>query len=292
MTCRSLWLALIILLTSASSIWAGDPQDAVACQALVDSGRPGLYMRDAEGLLKPVNGSTLRYVPDGRLFYLRRGSTPNESIWTVRSQTIAHSAKANEAMLWRPGIVTECSRGLPLETFNRNDRFVSLQRYYRHHASSSKQRRDDELSNKFHMPIRDGSGSCTGRTDNSETIGSLEDVYRFEEVEAGPLLVERITNPSTAQADEVTTIYSGLSSEIAHVAANQPTCFGFAAPLPTRSNIRTQIFGQMGGILAAWERNTVAMEQAQTWAPSKTTVILRELNGSRRGRFVVHWAEQ
>lgn len=287
----TLILGLALVLASTDPLSAGDPQDASVCEALTASGRPGLYLRNGIGELERLNGTVVPYEPQARLFYLGRWTARSESVWTIRSQTVARSAKANEAMLWRPGIVSECSNGRSLETFDRNNRFVSLQRYYHHHDATVRQRRDDDLANKFHMPIRDRNGQCNGRTDSPETVGPLQDSYAFDQVRPDPVLVERATD-STASAKQISAIYSGLSAEIAHVGAGQSICFGFASPLPTRSTFGTQVFGRIGGLFASWERHSQAMEQAQSWAPSATTVVVRELNGNRRERFLVRWNRQ
>ncbi|MBB4374114.1 hypothetical protein GGD63_006943 [Bradyrhizobium sp. cir1] len=291
MRAQSILLAVLTSLGSSPS-FAGDPQDLSTCQSLAVKGQPGLYLRTSSGQLLNVNGSSVVYEPEARLYYVGNKRPEREAVWTVRTKTVARSAKANEAMLWRPGIVTECSGGRTLESFGRDDRFVSLQRYYQHHAPPSARRRDDDLSRKFHMPMRNSDGQCTGRTDDPQTVGPLQEVYRFEDVNPGPLVVERASEPRPARADIVSSVYSGLTSEIAHVSSGEPTCFGFAAPLPTSATVGTQILGGIGWPFSRWERYSQALQDAQKWQPSKTIVILRELNGAGNGLFSISWAPQ
>lgn len=153
-------------------------------------------------------------------------------MWHVRTQTIASSAKADEALLWRPGARTQCSPDRALETFNEYNRFVTLRRYYDHHpGAGGTQRPDPAIASNFHFAIDDPSqrSRCDTRTDDPRTVGDLRETYGFVDVQPVDPQIARLVEPNRAVA-ATSKIYSGLSSELAIAATGEPACFGFNAP--------------------------------------------------------------
>jgi hypothetical protein len=287
--CIPIIVSGLVLLTAAAAR-ASDPQDVGPCETLLGQGRTGLFVKRNEAWER-VNGRRLRYDPGDRFYYVTSGAdgrpyrVRRETIWNVRTRTLAASAAADETVLWRPRIQTLCSAG-QIESFNEYNRFVTLQRYYDHHHRNPSQRRPDgDIAAKFHMPIEDPArpGRCdarTIRTDNPNVVGNLRDTYEFEGVKPDDPAVARLVRPGRALAAGM--LYSGLSSELAHAAPGEPACFGFAVPLPTRSTWYTRIFPM--------SRNTEALTQAQTWQPSLTHVDIQIIpKGGRLPRIDVHW---
>jgi hypothetical protein len=241
-----------------------------------------------------VNGSRIDYDAGGRFYYVWPGSgghpfrVTRETVWHVRIQTVAKSAKADETLLWRPGVRTQCSSDLPLETFNEYNRFVTLQRYYDHHpAAGEAQRRDSAIATSFHFMIDDPSQRirCNTRTDDPRTVGNLRETYGFVEVNPDEPAIARLVEPSRAigaTGRGESQIFSGLSSELALAAPGEPACFGFNVPLPTRSTTFTNLFPMF--------RNTEALRIAQTWQPSSTMIAIQVIpKGARSGTIMVHW---
>lgn len=286
------WLLTILVLTAPLPTFAESFQDSQICRALAEKHQFGLSILSQSGMLQPVNGSRIDYDSSSRLYYIQNARATREVIWTVRTRTTARSAKANHTLLWRPEVITVCSGGRPLEVFQPNERLVSLQRYYQHHAPPGQRKRDDELSRKFHMPMKAHDGRCTSRTDDENNIGPLENVYRFDDVAPGPLLVEHFREPQSASAEITSKKYSGLTSEIAPVSEGQLMCFGFSVPLPTRLGVGAQALGGIGGWFAAWDRYAVSVEAAHAWQPSETSVTLRQLNGPGHDEYWIKWTPQ
>jgi hypothetical protein len=239
-----------------------------------------------------INGVPVDYNMDSRFYYLMGDGTrrafrvTRETVWHVRTQTTAKSAKADETILWRPKISTQCSGGRVLDGFDENTRFISLQRYRAHHARmSDSQVVDSEIGAKFHFPIQNPeSGRCDtySRTDNPRTVGDLHQIYGFDD-QPDPVLLARWTTVNRAVARE-SKIYSGFTSELAHAAPGEVACFGFTVPLPTRSTYWTQI--------NPWARNGEARTQALTWKPDRTIVSIQGIpKGERPGPQIVRWKQ-
>jgi hypothetical protein len=284
--------AAAAIMLAAGNAQGADPHDVARCQALfVAHAHQGLYFAATGDKPVPVNDTALAYDSGGRFYYLApgyRGRTyvvTRERVWHVRTQTIARSAKANETLLWRPGVRTQCSPNQALDTFTPDTRFVSLQRYYDHHAPTDVRRPDGAIARNFHFVIDDPSrpARCNTRTDDPKTVGDLRETYGFPDVAPEATVVSRLVGPSPAVA-ATSAVYSGLSSELAIAAPGEPACFGFNAPLPTRSTLSAQLFG--------WWRNSEALSQAQTWAPSRTTISIQRIpRGTRSATMIVRWRE-
>jgi hypothetical protein len=272
----------------STAVQASDPADVQICEALVTAGRPGLFLVSPNATPQKVNGSKLTYDRNGRFYFVpasingRTFHARREMIWNVRLQTTAKSAKADETIAWRPPIKTECSGEFALESFDLNSRFVSLQRYYDHHAGSAERRRiDPDLRRKFHLAFSKSAGRpCQARTDAAEDVGDLRKTYDFEDVEPDAVLLARLTSVTPAVA-ATSQIYSGLASELAHIGPGEPACFGFAAPLPTRSTWLTQVF--------PFSRNSEAQNQAQSWTPDRTVILFQRIPGQSVTRTDVRW---
>jgi len=281
------------MMLGTSAVQASDPQDVGTCQVLFDQGKAGLFYLHA-GQFVQVNGTGIDYDPGGRFYYVWPGAggrpfhVTRETVWHVRTQTIAKSGKADEALLWRPGVRTQCSPDRPLETFNDYNRFVTLQRYYDHHSAADEtQRPDPAIASSFHFTIDnpDERTRCSTRTDDPKTVGDLRKTYGFVEVDPDEPAIARVVEPSRAVAATRRTeshIFSGLSSELALAAPGEPACFGFNAPLPTRSSAFTDFFPIF--------RNVEALSMAQTWQPISTMIAIQRIpRGARSGTVIVHW---
>jgi hypothetical protein len=280
-----------MLLGSGGLAEASDPQDVGRCQALLSRGRTGLHFLHGNQLT-PVNGDAVDYDARGRFYYVVPGvrgrpfRASRETIWHIRTQTIASSAKADMALLWRPGVRTQCSPDRPLETFNEYNRFVTLLRYYSHHSTKGEtQRADAAIARNFHFAINVSSQRtrCDTRTDDPRTVGDLRQTYGFDDVQPNQPEIVRLTEPNRAVAT-TSKIYSGLSSELAIAAPGDLACFGFNAPLPTRTTSLTKV-------LPRW-RNGEAVRQARTWRPSITTVAIQVIPpGAGLRTISVRWKE-
>ena len=111
----------------------------------------------------------------------------------------ASSAKADEALLWRPGARTQCSPDRALETFNEHNRFVTLRRYYDHHpGAGGTQRPDPAIASNFHFAIDDPSqrSRCDTRTDDPRTVGDLRETYGFAVVQPVDPQIARLVEPN------------------------------------------------------------------------------------------------
>ena len=281
-------LIVVLLGTMVSTLsQAADPADIEMCNALFSARRAGLFLAALNAAPQRVNGSKLTYDQGGRFYFVaasERGRpyrAEREMVWSIRLQTTAKSAKADETIVWRPPVKTECSAGVPLELFDANSRFVSLQRYYDHHASDAEGRRvDPELRRRFHLRFsKSASRPCQAFTDAREDVGDLRQTYGFEEVRPDPVLLARITTMTPAFA--AGSIYSGLSSELAIVGPGEPVCFGFAAPLPTRSTLWTQVMPLF--------RHSTALAQAQSWGPERTKILIQRIPHVSVTRRKIEW---
>ncbi len=77
---------------------------------------------------------------------------------------------------------------------------------------------------------------------------------------------------------------SGCALTAPIAAPGELACFGFNAPLPTRSTLSAQFF--------RWWRNSEALTQAQTWGPSRTTINIQGIpRGRMSGTIIVRWRE-
>lgn len=290
-----MWKRTALLLVLISGLTPGDagasdPQDVWMCESLFANNSPGLYMRGDFGQPVPINDKRTNYNKDSRLYYLAADTNGRpfrvirETVWHVRTQTIANSAKANETILWRPQIATRCSGGHPLDGFDSDSRFVSLQRYRDHHASGSTRRVDSDVRSRFHFPIEDPvDGRChdDSRTDTPRVVGNLHATYGFDDVHPDQVLLARLATVNRAVGLD-SKIYSGLTSELAHAGPGEVACFGFIVPLPTRSSVTTQI--------VTWWRDSEAQAQALTWQPEQTSVAIQAIpNGGRLSAAVIRW---
>jgi len=259
--------------------------DRVQCERLLGSGRPGLYLAAGDELA-PVGGAA-RYTASGRLFYLvadsggRAFRVSRATVWHVRTQTTGNAGEADEAFVSRDAVTTECSGGKPLPSFGPSGRFVSLPRYLDHHAASAAaQKYDAPLGADFHFVVSDPTQrvACAGRTDDPRTLGrDLRQVYGFEGVTRSDGLLARSTQTSRALASAAP-VYSGLSSELAYVAAGEPACFGFTMPMPTRSSLIGQILPFLRGGPADWQ-------------PQRTEIDIQTIpQGARLRSIALSWS--
>jgi hypothetical protein len=287
---KNAWMAGIIMfgVATVGIARAAENGDREICQNLVKSGMPGLFVVAPSESAQRVRGEKLAYRPDDRFYFVastKDGHTyhaAHEMIWNVRLQTVAKSPQANEAIAWRPPVKTDCSNDQPLDSFDDNSRFVSLQRYYDHHAGNGERRRiDADLQQRFHLRFSiSAHRRCQARTDNPDDVGDLRKTYGFEDVSPDEVLVARITTIAPP-AVAATKVYSGLTSELARIGAGEPVCFGFSAPLPTRSSLFTQLF--------TFLRNAEAQNEARMWSPERTTVLIQRIPSTGLIRHTIKW---
>ncbi|MCA1469875.1 hypothetical protein I6F09_18440 [Bradyrhizobium sp. IC3195] len=233
------------------------------------------------------------YIPVGP----RTVGENEEVVYHIRSQTKAADAglRADQALVYRREVRTSCQRGNLVQpfagdefaSFTENSRYVSLNRYFDHHAERAKDRREDSgLRTYFHFEVSDAGRGCF-RTDDSNKVGPLHGAYGFPDVRPNAVLVTRATEVvGPVAADEPTARsqrYAGLSSEFAYVRGPGPVCFSFTSPRPTASSLRGQIF--------TWNRDYYAVEQAKTWRPIRTDFVIHRVPKGERMTATIIWKD-
>jgi hypothetical protein len=154
-----------------------------------------------------------------------------------------------------------------------------LNRYIHHHQNDpTRQRVDFGLRTYFHFEVSD-EGNCF-RTDGTK-VGPLHDKYGFPDVPRTPGLIARYIQPTTPAIAAQSKRYAGLSSEFAHLIGPAPLCFSFHAPRPTVSTLRTQLWSGY--------RDDLATNQAQTWRPIKTDIVISRLPNGSVAAEVIRW---
>jgi len=283
----------------AALLWpaALQAQADANCAALANA-PPGLYVKTlASDKPVPVTGP-LDYDINARFYFLppddaRLVGENQEAVFHVRSQTVADSdLRADETLVFRERVRTSCRDGQfaqpfmgeTFESFDRNSRYVSLNRYFDHHARNESDRRTDPgLRTYFHLEISDINNNCF-RTDDSRRVGPLHDAYGFPDVTPAAVLVARYTQPvssAVAAPAAQSRRYAGLSSELAYVRGPAPACFSFSAPRPTVSSLRGQIL--------TWWRDDYAIAQARTWRPTRTELVIHRVPKGRSMKASIDW---
>ncbi len=264
--------------------------DAANCNALT---HPGLYYYSASNtgaVLTRVGSGALQYRANSRFYFVpsgrvQLGTQSEENVWHIRTQTRASAApKANTVYVYRPGVVTRCSAGMPLAEFSPDDRFVEINRYIDYHSPAYSGREPDPgLQRYFHFQVQDAqSGACV-RTDDRTAYGNIETIYGFPDIKRSETLTafESATSLSTPVL-AASRQYQGLSSEFSYREGTNNRCFAFTAPIPT-------------GVGARWwwsSRYAAAMEAAGTWHPLSTLVVIKRLRGRRVTDVMnstIHW---
>jgi hypothetical protein len=258
--------------------------DTAVCNRLTETSQAGLFIAyssfsanctaDKPFCLVRSNASNV-YDPSSRFYYVpSRIGRSEEGVWHIRTQTRARNVRgADAAFVYRPAIRTKCSPDASLDAFVGNNRFVGLNRYGDHHgAPDDPVRRDPGLARYFHFQVQDppGTRNCIA-TDDRTVFRDLKSIYGFE----GVVRTEQKTASwfsfvGTATAD-VATDYAGLSSEFAYKADSDRACFGFSAPVPTRST--------------GFDPNT-------NWQPTSTAIVIKRIRGQsviNEPRYSVIW---
>jgi hypothetical protein len=173
-------------------------------------------------------------------FYFLPGPKPRieEGVWHVRTQTEASNlAGADYAYLYRPPYpTTRCSPNKALPALSRQDRLVTLNRYGDFHVEEGDTRGPDYgLTNSFHFDIEKSPKErpCVNTSDTS-VFKNLKKIYGFDGVTRTPQVVAG--HLSTAAYADSASKYAGLSSEFAYYDGDATACFGFSAPIATRSD--------------------------------------------------------
>ena len=273
LTCACLILAVTIPLHPSSA------QDGLVCEALKAS-PPGLYVvyPTSAGAPHPITNGRIKYDPDAR-FYFVHASKRSEGVWHVRTQTTARAARdADEAIVYRPALQTSC-RQTPFEAFDKDSRYISLNAYIDHHAPPEESPREHAgLARNFHFEAPAHDEPRCFRTDDRDVLGSnLLKIYGFEGVVRRGSRVARATRVGgeavAATSERVRELrrFAGLSSELTYNSGSGSACFGFSAPLPTSSNLRSQ--------LLTWYRDTDARRAAQDWGPLTTEIVIKQVRG-------------
>ena len=289
-------VAALIVLHAPSALRA---QTDDGCGQLASTkATPGLYVkRAADQSPVPVNGP-LAYDINLRFYFIptagpRTIGENQEAAYHVRSQTTADAdLRSDEALVYRPRVQTSCRAGRfaggfsgdTFEDFDRNTRYVSLGRYFDHHADNERDRRPDRgLRTYFHFEISDAGNNCF-RTDDSSKVGPLHSAYGFPDVTPATGLIARNVNPvpsAVASPAALSRRYAGLSSELAYVRGPGLACFSFNSPRPTVSTLRGQVFN--------WWRDDYAQEQARTWRPVRTDFVIHRVPKGERMTPSVVW---
>jgi len=272
--------------------------DEGCAQLTSASAPPGLYVK-APSNEKPIPVTARqRYDIDARFYFLptigpRTLSENQEAVYHVRSQTTAASnLRSDEALVYRPPVRTSCRAGQfvgsflgdGFESFDRNSRYVSLGRYFDHHAENEAERRPDHgLGTYFHFEISDVNSKCF-RTDDARVVGPLHGAYGFSDVTPVTGLIARNVDPvpsATAAPKAQSRRYAGLSSELVYVRGPGPACLSFNAPRPTVSSLRGQVFN--------WWRDDYAIEQAHSWRPVQTDIVIYRVPKGERMPLTILW---
>jgi hypothetical protein len=262
-----LLVTFLAALTSNSA--SSQPDDDAVCRQLAKLSHSGLFIayETSAGIrIADTNAGRVPYSPDARFYFVSKAlSYGTESVWHVRTQTQAASAPgADAAIVYRPPVKTQCSRGSALPAFSKSRRYVPLARYIDHNHGQT----DSGLREYFHFEIQDPShpGHCI-RTDD-RTVFNLNDVYGFRDVpRPEPLLARAFSFSQTASA-ATSKYYAGLSSEFTYRSRGETSCFGFIAPLPT--------YPVSGGWFE--ERDSRAHRAAKVWKPTLTWVVIKQLS--------------
>lgn len=285
---RKSWSVAVVPFLLVASASAQQDGDSAVCAQLNKLNRTGLFIfypsMGPGGTVQPLR-SSMPYSASARFFYYdvasARGS--EEGVWHIRTQTTARVRKGTDtALVYRPGVQTRCDpRGL--RAFDENERFVPLTEYQRYHtASRNDQRSSTALQQGFHFRIMDERPDATVgcvSTDDRGAYPDLATVYGFDS-EASNAVARNFAVVSAVSAiPHNTETYDGLSSEFAYDigGTGRAACFGFTMALPTGglSKARFSLFGKSN-----LER---ARDAGEGWAPSSTSVLIKQL----RGRNVV-----
>lgn len=287
-----LGLYACFLIFGAKTVAAQHIDDSSFCNNILSQPRAGLYIvyPTAGGgmTIKYANGSSMSYDARARFYFipgLKPSQARTESVWHVRTQTKAGAApNANEAYVHRARTRTRCSPGAEIPSFETDQRFIGLNRYIDHHSRTAP-RSDPSLQNHFHLEIQDPALGCIS-TDHRTAFGDIETNYGFSEVRRTNQLVERrLRIATTAVADVESTHYAGLSSELKYHDGVGLACFGFTAPLPTRTQ-RSWFFGP--------SRYELALRAAERWQPLSTSIVIQRLHGRRYEPFLrrtIRWTQ-
>lgn len=258
---------------------------------------PGLYVKTLSNDKPVAVNGPLAYDINARFYFLpttgsRVLGENQEAVYHLRSQTTADAdLRSDEALVYRPPVRTSCRAGQlvgaftgdTFESFDRNSRYVSLNRYADHHAdNASEQRVDYGLRTYFHLEVSDGTGCF--RTDDARKVGPLHSAYGFPDVTPVTGLIARNVDPipsAIAAPAALSRRYAGLSSELAYVRGPGPACFSFNAPRPTVSSLRGQVF--------SWWRDDYASEQARTWRPVRTELVIHRVPKGERMKAAIVW---
>jgi len=294
-----------LLLSIAAAIGCSIPAEAQsngnACSSILRAVRAGLYVSYPSGRITMINSSSGRaaadggreedvpYDPDAELYFVPGSGSHlfvsgEEGVWHVRTQTQATAASgADQALVYRPSVVTRCSNGSALAAFDENDRLVSLRRYVDHHAPpEGDYRRDTGLGQYFHFQIEDpGNPKHCIPTDDRSGGRNTAEIFGFEGVTRTQQRVAQYLSFVGSAYAQVATAYAGLSSEFAYHNAPEPACLRFTIPLPTNSVNNRSFFSFSGPTNEA-----LARMAAREWNPVRTSVMIKQLRG--RQTFVVY----
>jgi hypothetical protein len=273
-TASVLFCAVTLSICSQQAAVAQPVSDRQACATILAKSRSGHFFKSGAGLYISYRGTAepmligatpVPYRPDARLYFVPSGraflvGNRAEGVWHIRTQTTAANASgADMALVYRPPVITRCSRGLPLPAFDSNHLFTPLNSYIDHHPSPDEPSRPDpSLSKYFHFRIQDPTqpDGCV-QTDNRQVFRNLKDIYGFKAViRTEEQVAQWLTFAPSVKAAEATD-YAGLSSEFAYLYRAEPACFGFTVPVPTKS----------WGI------------SAHDWIPLQTSIVIKRLRG-------------
>ncbi|MGY2811999.1 hypothetical protein [Bradyrhizobium sp. USDA 4506] len=252
------------------------------CPRLQTSGLYYAYMgSDGQVVTRLVGSGKLHYSVNSRFIYSPPGPPPgdgDEGVWHIRTQTTAAAApRANRVYVYRPPILSRCSGGNPLLSFNRDDRFVEINRYVDYHAADGSREQERQLHDYFHFKMQNPeNGDCAKgiRTDDASLLGHyVFQTVRREDTPTDYEVASTIAPPAhAAPKPELTSRYQGLSSEFAYRETSGMACVSFSPPLPTGPVRRTGWFS---------DAESNAVEAATVWKPRTTSVVLKRVRGRR-----------